>query len=225
MFETALNVRKFLPPKTNQKKIPTKDAPNKEDIRRALKKIWNYEKFSCPIKAGDRYYFFKNSGQNQDILYSIKNLNDAQPEVFLDPNELSKEGTSALNVSEFSDDAKWFAYSIADGGSDWLRIKIRNVETKEDLLEELNFCRFTKISWTSDSAGFFYSGFQDPSDPKATGHHKIFYHRVGTPQSEDFIAIEFPDQPKALLLSRVNDAGNIMHVQLNEECRDVKWSV
>lgn len=158
-------------------------------------------------------------------MYSVKSLDDEQPEVFLDPNELSKEGTSALNVSAFSDDGKWFAYSIADGGSDGLRIKIRNAATKEDLAEELNFCQFTKISWTSDSAGFFYSGFQDPKDPKATAHHKIFYHRLGTPQSEDFIAIEFPDQPKALLLGRMNDAGNIMHVQLNEECRNAKWLV
>lgn len=158
-------------------------------------------------------------------MYFVQDLNDAQPKVFLDPNQLSKEGTSSINEYAFSDDAKWFAYAISDCGSDGLRIKIRNVETKEDLGEELNFCQFTKIAWTSDSAGFFYSGFEDPNDPKATKHHKIFYHRIGTPQSEDFIAIEFPDQPNALLLGRMNDAGNIMHVQLNEECRNVKWSV
>ena len=203
-----------------------KDAPNREDIRRSLKEIWNYEKFTCPFKAGESYYYFGNSDErNQDVMYSVRDLDDAQPTVFLDPNELSKEGTSALNEYAFSDDAKWFAYTIADGGSDWLRMKIRNVQTKEDLPEELSFCLFTKIAWTPDSAGFFYSGFEDPSNPEATKHHKIFYHRIGTPQSEDFIAIEFPDQPKALLLGRMNNRGDIMHIQLNEECRDVKWSV
>ena len=189
--------------------------------------MWNYEKFGCPFKVGNKYYYFGNSGlENQDNLYVLNDLNDTEPKLFLNPNKLSKEGTSSINTYQFSNDGEWFAYAISDGGSDWLRIRIRNAKTGEDLKEELDFCRFTKISWTKDNLGFFYSGYlptDDPNDPAAKQNHKIFYHKLHTDQTSDFVAIEFLDLPNALLLGRQSDCGTIMHVQLNEECRNVKW--
>lgn len=168
--------------------------------------MWNYEKLDCPFKKGDKYFYFKNNGlDNQNIMFMLDDLSKMENEkVFLDPNKLSEKGTSSINGYEFSNNSKWFAYCIsgkflvqtfmtfsfnpyfcnssyknADGGSDWLRIKIMNVETKEELKEELNFCRFTTIKWTKDDEGFFYSGYlptekQIDSESKI---HKIFYHK------------------------------------------------
>lgn len=189
--------------------------------------MWNYEKFTCPIKVENCYYYFHNKGlDNQNIMYALKDLNDPKPTLFLDPNELSKEATSSINTYAFSKDHKWFAYAISDQGSDWLRIKIRNVQTEQDLKEEIDFCRFTKILWTKDNLGFFYSGYlpnEDLNEPNVKKTHKIFYHRLHTDRSEDFIAIEYPDSPNAQLLGRMSDCGTVLHIQLNEECRNVRW--
>ena len=164
-------------------------------------------------------------------MYVLNSLDDEQPKVFLDVNKLSKEGTDPIETHAFSLDCKWFAYAISDAGSDWSRIKIRNVETGEDLDEQLDYCRSVKILFTKDNLGFFYSGYSptendptenlnDLNDLAAKKNHKIFYHRLNTNQSQDFIAIEFPDLPKALLLGRMSNCGNVLHVQLNEGNND-----
>lgn len=121
-----------------------------------LTKFWNYEKYSCPTRHGDRYFFYKNTGlQNQNVLYMQMSL-DAEPSVFLDPNTLSEDGTIALQGSVFSDDGKLFAYGLSESGSDWVKIKVKDVVTGKDFPETLVHTKFVRCAWTLDNKGFFY---------------------------------------------------------------------
>lgn len=116
-------------------------------LNEKLTKLWNYPKYSCPNKHGDCYYYFKNTGlQNQSVLYKQDSL-DSEATVFLDPNELSEDGTIALSSTKFSDDGKFFAYGLSESGSDWNKIKIRDVATGKDFNEVLEKVKFSVIDW------------------------------------------------------------------------------
>ncbi|TAK59732.1 MAG: S9 family peptidase, partial [Bacteroidetes bacterium] len=175
--------------------------PYRDKIKERLTKIWDYPKYSAPFRQGTNWFFYKNDGlQNQSVLYIQKNL-DSEPEVFLDPNKLSEDGTVSLAGTAFSHDGKLFAFSISRSGSDWREIYAMDVETKAMLRDSLKWSKFSGIAWYKN--GFYYSRYDAPSDTsKALSnkneYHKVYYHKLGTPQSEDELVYEDKEHPLRL---------------------------
>jgi prolyl oligopeptidase len=174
--------------------------PERERIRRRLTELWDYPKYGAPFKKGGRYFFFKNSGlQNQSVLYSQSSLT-AQPEVLLDPNTLSPDGTVALSILAFTEDGRTLVYGTSGSGSDWQEFRVRDVSTKQDRSDHLQWIKFSSAAWTHDGAGFFYSRYPEPAagaDPLLQVNHdqKVYYHKLGTDQAADRLIYERPDHP------------------------------
>ena len=186
--------------------------PERDGIRERLTELWNYERWGLPYFRGGRYFVSRNDGlQNQSVLYTMRSL-DENPRVLLDPNSFSADGTIALSGTAVSPDAKHIAYGVSDGGSDWQRWRVRNVETGQDLAEELRWVKFSGASWTKDGEGFFYSRYPEPETGSedlagANFNQKLYYHRAGTPQSQDILVYERPDNPKMGFGASVTDDG------------------
>lgn len=171
--------------------------PAKERIKKRLTQLWDYEKYGIPFKQGNRYFYFKNDGlQNQSVLYVLESL-DAEPQVLLDPNSLSEDGTIALSGMSISEDGNLMAYGLSTSGSDWQEWKVRDINTKEDLSDQLKWVKFSGASWTHDHQGFYYSRYDQPQEGKPLEEinyfQKLYYHRLGTDQSEDILIYERPD--------------------------------
>ncbi|XP_030383516.1 prolyl endopeptidase [Scaptodrosophila lebanonensis] len=197
-----------------------------EKFNAKLTKLWNYPKYGCPMKYGDYYYYFMNTGlQNQSVLYQQKSLK-GESKVFLDPNSLSADGTIALTQKSFSDDGNYMAYGLSESGSDWIKIRIRNAETGEDFPEILDKVKFTEISWTKDNKGFFYGrypdqdGTTDGSETKQNENQKLYYHRIGESQDNDVLVAEFPEEPSWRIQSVVSDCGKYLILAIVKDCRD-----
>jgi len=174
------------------------EIPVREQIKQRLTKLWDFEKYGIPFKEGDRYFYFKNDGlQNQSVLYCLTSL-DAEPRVLLDPNKLSEDGTVALSGMAISEDGKLMAYGLSTSGSDWQEWKVRDVETGKDLPDELKWIKFSGASWTQDGQGFFYSRYDEPNEKTkledVNYFQKLFYHHLGKPQSDDVLVYHRPDQ-------------------------------
>ncbi len=172
--------------------------PQRAAIRERLTKLWNYERYSVPGKEGGRYFYTRNDGlQNQSVLYTLKNLGDS-PRVLLDPNTMSSDGTVALAGVEVSPDGKLLAYSTAASGSDWNEIRVRDIESGKDLEDHVKFVKFSNTAWTEDGKGFFYSRYDEPKEATKLADvnyfQKLYYHRIGTPQSADTLVYDRPDQ-------------------------------
>jgi prolyl oligopeptidase len=175
-----------------------KNIPYREALRNRLETIWNFPRTGVPFKRGGRYYFFKNDGlQNQSVLFVQENL-DAEPQIMLDPNTFSTDGTISLGNVSASPDGKYLAYSISRGGSDWNEIVVMEIDNKEMLSDTINWVKFSGISWLDD--GFFYSAYDTPVAGQALSgsneFHKVFYHKLGTLQSEDKIIFQDKTNPK-----------------------------
>ena len=128
---------------------------SREEIKSRLTELWNYEKYSSPFKRGERYFYFKNDGlQNQSVLYTLKSL-DAEPSVLLDPNSLSEDGTIALSGIAISDNGQYLAYGLSTAGSDWIEYFVKDISTGEQLSDHLKWIKFSGASWTNDHQGFF----------------------------------------------------------------------
>ncbi len=173
--------------------------PQREAIRKRLTELWNYERYSAPFKAGGRYFYTKNDGlQNQSVLYVMETL-DGEPRVLIDPNKWSKDGTIALTGVEVSDDGKYLAYGVAEAGSDWNTWHVLDVASGKVLSDEVKWIKYGGASWTADSRGFFYSRYDEPKPgelfQKVTLNQKVYYHRLGTPQSDDVLVYRRPDHP------------------------------
>ncbi|MDR6299746.1 prolyl oligopeptidase family serine peptidase [Mesonia maritima] len=163
--------------------------PYRDTLKNRLSELWNYEKVGAPFKEGDYTYFSKNDGlQNQYVIYRYKTGEDpSTAEVFLDPNKFSEDGTTSLGGMSFSKDGNTLAYSISEGGSDWRKVMVMNAETKEIIEDTLVDIKFSGLSWKSNE-GFFYSSYDKPEGSELsakTDQHKLFYHKLGTPQKED----------------------------------------
>lgn len=160
--------------------------PFRKDLKKRLLKLYDYEKITAPFKKGEYTYFYKNSGlQNQSILY--RNLDNQEPEVFIDPNKFSIDGTTSLSGVSFSKDASLVAYSISEGGADWRKVIVMNTETKELVGDTINNVKFSAISWNSNE-GFYYSSYEAPEGSKLsskTDQHILYYHKLGTEQKSD----------------------------------------
>ncbi|MDR1671622.1 MAG: prolyl oligopeptidase family serine peptidase [Alistipes sp.] len=163
--------------------------PYRNAVRKRLTELWNYPKTGAPTRVGEWYFFFKNDGlQNQSILYRKKGI-DGAPEMFLDPNTLSTDGTVALTGVSFSRDNRWMAYAVAAAGSDWVKIHLRDIETGVDATDVIEWVKFSGAVWAPDSKGFYYSCYEAPKDGNVYSaqnqHQMVYYHALGTPQSAD----------------------------------------
>ncbi len=172
--------------------------PFHDKVKQRLEQMWNYAKYSSPFKEGDYYYFYKNDGlQNQSVLYRQKGLK-ATPEVFIDPNTMSKDGTAAIGVPAFSKNKKYAVYLESQAGSDWQQAHVISVGDKKLLNDKLDYIKFSGTSWKGDD-GFYYSRYPVPDEKsKLTNqnqNHKVFYHKLGTPQSEDALIYEDNEHP------------------------------
>ena len=191
-----------------------KNLPGRDAIEKRMTELWNYEKISAPSKEGGRYYFFRNDGlQNQNVLYMQDTLED-EPKILIDPNTWSADGTVALSGTEFSDDGKYAAYGIQDGGSDWRTWRIMEIESGKLLDDELKWIKFSGISWTPDSKGFYYSRYDEPAEGAAFQslnlNQKVYYHTVGTAQSEDTLVYQRPDEPEWGFNAEVSEDGHYL---------------
>jgi prolyl oligopeptidase len=171
--------------------------PGKEVLAARMKKLFDYERFGLPEKAGGNYFFTKNDGlQNQSVLYVRKGLT-GKDRVLIDPNTWAKDGATALDNWVPSKDGKLLAYSIQDGGSDWRTIKVLNTKTGEVLSDEIKWAKFTNIAWVGD--GFLYSRFAEPKEGAAfqqlNYNQTVYFHKIGTPQSADQVVYATPDRP------------------------------
>ncbi len=172
--------------------------PYRETLKKNLEKIWNYERYSAPFNEGNYTYFYKNNGlQNQSILYRQNNNEEAK--VFLDPNTFSKDGTSSLSDVSFTKDGSILAIQISEGGSDWRKVIVLNSASKQTIGDTLIDVKFSGISWKGNE-GFFYSSYDKPSKGSElsamTNQHKLFYHKLGTKQSEDLLIFGGSEKPR-----------------------------
>lgn len=162
------------------------NIPYREALKNRLEKLWNYEKIGAPFKEGDFTYFYKNNGlQNQYVLYRFKD--DEAPEVFLDPNTFSEDGTTSLGGLSFSKDGNMVAYAISEGGSDWRKIIIMDALSKEVKEDTIIDVKFSGMSWKGNE-GIFYSSYEKPKGSELsakTDQHRLFYHKLGTKQTDD----------------------------------------
>jgi prolyl oligopeptidase len=201
--------------------------PARSTLKDRLTKVWNYEKYGVPFKEGNRYFYLRNSGlQNQSVLYTVTSL-DAPPQVVLDPNTLSTDGTVAVSGMQVSDDGKLLAYSLSSSGSDWQEWKVRDVQTGKDLSDDLKWVKFSGVSWTRDGKGFFYSRYDEPKGDslKATNYfQKVYFHKLGSAQSEDVLVYERPDQKDWLFAGSVTEDGYYLVVGVSQGT-DVKSRV
>lgn len=185
--------------------------PEREAIKNRLTELWNYERYSAPAKIGDKYIYSKNDGlQNQSVLYITDSINDPG-KVFFDPNKLTTDGTAALSGSSFTDDGKLWAYGVARSGSDRTEWKVMNVETGELLPDTLRPNRQGGVSWLNDNSGFFYNRFPDAEQgvelKGASKFPKIYFHKMGTPQSDDYVVYERPDDGEMFVGGSVTEDG------------------
>ncbi len=183
-------------------KIPFRDA-----IKKRLTELWNYEKYSAPFKEGDYTYFYKNNGlQNQYVLYRQKG--NGQPEVFLDPNKFSKDGTTSLAGISFTKDGSLCAYQISEGGSDWRKVIVLETKTKTMLDDTLMDVKFSGLSWKNNE-GFYYSSYDKPKQGSQlsgkTQHHKLFFHKLGTAQSSDQLIFGGAETPRRYIGGHVTE--------------------
>jgi len=173
-----------------------KKIPFREDVEKRLTKLWDYEKFGTPFKEAGKYYYYKNDGlQNHYVLY--RQVEDGDDEVIIDPNTFSEDGTTSLAGLSFNKDGKYAAYMISEGGSDWRKAYVLDLETKKLLDDELEWIKFSGISWAGD--GFFYSRYPVSEDggelSDQNEYHSLYYHKLGEDQSKDQLIYQNPDHP------------------------------
>jgi len=188
--------------------------PYRKELKERLEKMWNYEKVSAPFKEGNYTYYSKNDGlQNQFVLYRIDN--NENEEVFLDPNTFSEDGTISLGQVSFSKDGSIAAYSISEGGSDWRKVLIMDAESKEIIEDTLVDIKFSGISWYKNE-GFYYSSYDKPKGSELsakTDQHKLYYHKLGTPQKEDTLIYGgTPEEKHRYISGNVTDDGNYLFI-------------
>lgn len=183
------------------------EIPFREQIRERLEYLWNYEKYSAPFKRGEYTYFYKNDGlQNQFVLYRQKE--GEEPTVFLDPNTFSEEGTTSLAGISFTKDGSMAAYMISEGGSDWRKVIVMDAETKEIVEDTLRDVKFSGLSWRGKE-GFYYSSYDKPKEGSElsgiTQHHKLYFHKLGTPQSQDELVFGGAETPRRYIFGDVTE--------------------
>ncbi|RYD80377.1 MAG: S9 family peptidase, partial [Sphingobacteriales bacterium] len=202
--------------------------PYREDIKKRLTEIWNYQKETAPFKVGEYYFFTKNNGlQNQSVWFIKKGLNGKE-EVFLDPNSFTKDGTASISMLGFSHDKEYLAYSVAESGSDWSNIYVMEIATKQKLTDELKWTKFSGAAWKGD--GFYYSRYDEPAKgmelSAANKFQKVYFHKLGEQQSADKLIFEDTKNPNLyfgadvtedekflIIYASAGTSGNALYVQ------------
>ncbi len=197
-----------------------KQIPEREQLKKRLTELWNYEKYSSPNKEGKYYFYSKNDGlQNQSVFY-VSDSVKGEGRVLLDPNKLSKDGTVALSGMAISDDGKLMAYGLSGAGSDWQTWHFRDVETGKDLPDVLENIKFSGASWTKDGKGVYYSRFPEADEKskltRINYFQKLYYHKLGTPQSEDNLIYERSDDKEMGVGGGVTEDGNWLVVSVTK---------
>lgn len=191
------------------------NIPFRETLKERIEQVYDYERVSAPFKEGDYEYFYKNDGlQNHNVIYRTKiDQKDAEPEVFLDPNTFSKDGTIALRGIFFTDDGSLAAYMITEGGSDWRKIIVIDAASKKQIEETLVDVKFSGVSWQGKE-GFYYSSYDKPKDGSQlsakTQYHKVYFHKLGTPQSKDKVVFGGEKQPNRYVGGFVTEDNNYL---------------
>ncbi len=195
--------------------------PQREKFRARLTELWNYERFGVPEKEGGRLFYSRNSGLQNQAVYHVEDRPGAAPRVLIDPNTLAADGTVALTATRVSPDGRWVAYGTAAAGSDWNEFRIRSVDTAHDEPDVLRWVKFSGLSWTQDARGFFYSRYPEPGAATGTGatfgelgHQRLYYHRLGTPQSEDRLIHAVPAEPKWFVRGGVTEDGRYLVIAI-----------
>jgi prolyl oligopeptidase len=205
----------------NQLSLPfLRKLPERANLHRRLTEVWNHERYGLPRRVDGRLFYTRNDGlQNQSVLY-VKDGPDQAPRVLLDPNRLDAAGTTALTQWKVSPDGQYVAYGLARAGSDWNEFRVLRVDTGTDTGDVLQRIKFSNLSWTKDSKGFFYARYPDPPKSRGGGvfedlaHQKLYYHRVGTPQREDVLIFERPDEPQWGFDAEVSDDGLFVFIRV-----------
>ena len=187
---------------------------NRDSIRERIEELWNYEKISVPTKSGGRYYFFRNDGlQNQSVLYVQDELG-GDSRVVMDPNTWTEDGTKALGGLAYSDDGRYLAFGVNEAGSDWATWQIMDLDALEVLSDKVEWIKYSGATWTKDGKGFFYGRFDEPEAgaefQNLTLNQKVYYHRIGTEQSDDVLVYERPEQPEWGFGLDVSDEGRYL---------------
>ena len=195
-----------------------RQLPAVEPLQQRLTELWNYERYSVPFKRGGRYFFYKNDGlQNQAVLYTQPSL-EAEAVVLLDPNTLSADGTVALGSIAVSEDGQYLAYSLSSSGSDWLEWRVRAIATGQDTTDHLRWSKFSGAAWSHDHQGFFYSRYDEPAEDaqfeEVNYYQKLFYHRLGTPQADDTLVYERPDEKEWGFQGQVTNDGRYLIISV-----------
>lgn len=188
--------------------------PQRRAISERLTQLWNYERIGIPFREGGKLFGFRNTGlQNQNVLYE---LTPEGSRLILDPNTFSEDGTVALTGISVSKDGRWLAYGVSEGGSDWQTWRIRDLESGEDLPDQIQWVKFSGASWRPDNQGFYYSRYPAPENPleAVNTHQKLYYHRLGSPQSEDRLIYERPDQPTWGFSAEVSEDGQYLFISV-----------
>ncbi|WP_428268796.1 prolyl oligopeptidase family serine peptidase [Haliangium sp.] len=194
--------------------------PAREAIRERLTELWNYDSYGIPEKVAGRYFFSKRSGlQNQAVLYWTESLTE-EAKVLIDPNGLSDDGTVALASYEISEDGKHIAYGLQEAGSDWVEWHVREVDSGSDLEDHLRWVKFSNVTWSHSGDGFYYGRYPEPEEgERLTGVNqgqKLYFHRLGTAQSDDTLVYERPQEPKWSYSATVTEDGRYLIVSVSK---------
>ena len=193
--------------------------PGRDGIAQRLREIWNYERWGAPEKHGGQWFYLHNDGlQNQSVLFAAADP-DRPARVLLDPNALSKDGTIAFKGAGYSDDGRLMAYGLSEAGSDWEVWRVRDVASGKDLPDEIRRAKFTTASWRKDGSGFFYSGYSAAPEGESlkapSRYHTLFFHKLGTPQSQDLQIYARTDDSDWYVSGQVTDDGHYLIVTAN----------
>lgn len=192
--------------------------PMRDRFKKRITDLWNYPRVGIPVREGGRYFYQKNSGlERQSPLYVRASLT-AAPALVLDPNALSPDGSLSLSQWKPSPDGRLLAYAVSEGGADWETLHVRDIDKGKDLGDDVKWVRFSEIAWTRDSKGFFYSRYPEPPKGKALeaalSGHALYYHRVGTGQSEDRPIYSRPDLPNRFIIGTVTEDGRYLLISM-----------
>ncbi|HEY3644794.1 MAG TPA: prolyl oligopeptidase family serine peptidase [Gammaproteobacteria bacterium] len=193
--------------------------PERPWMQQRLKQLWNYEKVGTPYRVGGKLFFTKNSGlQNQSVVY-MQGPQDKQPVLLMDPNALSPDGSVDLALWVPSDDARYFAYGLSQGGSDWDEVHVRDLKSGKDLSDDVKWLKFSGLAWTHDGKGFFYSRYPAPAEGKAISSEikdqTLYYHVLGTAQSADKLIYARPDLATWIVGGSVSEDGRYLYITLS----------
>ena len=212
--DTCQQVREWVEQENKVTRDYLDKIPFRKRLYNRLKELANYEKIGAPFKKNGKYYYYRNNGlQNQSVLYVSDNAED-DGRVFLDPNTLSADGTVALKSVSFSHNGKYMAYSISRNGSDWQEFYVMDVINGKLLSDHIEWAKFSGAAWHGD--GFYYSAYDTPEEGKEFSSmnetHKIYYHKIGTPQKDDILFFQNPAFPKRFYGVEIDEKETVMYL-------------